>query len=308
MFSRLISYDLNSVRTAIERPEAILGELNWAGTRLNKSYYRRRGTPTGVDVMAEEWDNLLILDACRYDALEDVTPFDAPVEKRRSRGSNSWEFMKANFVGQTHHDTVYVSANPYTTDLDPEIFHDVVHLLHEEWDDDLDTVRPETVAERAREVATEYPHKRLLVHFMQPHTPYIGPRGRSLERRAAPTYIWDAYRYGMTDVTMAEIRDVYMENLELVLDIVVDLVTDLAGKCVVTADHGELLGDRLRPIPVTGYEHEPHLHVPGLLDVPWIELDGETRRETVAEPPTSTIEIDEETRNDRLEALGYRDA
>lgn len=308
MFSNLMSYDLDSVRTAIERPEAILGELNWLGTQLNKSYYRRLGPPSGVDIMAEDWDTLLILDACRYDALEAVNPFDAPVEKRRSRGSNSWEFMESSFVGQTHHDTVYVSANPYTTDLDSGIFHDVVHLLDDEWDDELNTVPPGTVAERAREVAAAYPRKRVLVHFMQPHTPYIGPRGRSLKRRAAPTYLWDAYRYGSTDVTMTEIEDAYMENLELVLDVVVDLVDDLTGKSVITADHGELFGDRLRPIPVAGYEHEPYLHVPGLLDVPWIELDGDTRREIAAEPPVRTTGIDEEMRNDRLAALGYLDA
>lgn len=37
----------------------------------NMSYYELKGRfgllPEGIDVMSEDWDNLIILDACRYD-------------------------------------------------------------------------------------------------------------------------------------------------------------------------------------------------------------------------------------------------
>lgn len=37
---------------------------------INHGYYIDRTLPENIDVMATDWDNLLILDACRYDYFE----------------------------------------------------------------------------------------------------------------------------------------------------------------------------------------------------------------------------------------------
>jgi len=84
--------------------------------RIINECHRRvniRRNPSGTDVMSEDWDNLILLDACRYDAFSKVNTLKGNLEERVSKGSTSKEFIKSNFVGRELHDTVYITANPY---------------------------------------------------------------------------------------------------------------------------------------------------------------------------------------------------
>lgn len=74
---------------------------------------------------------------------------------------------------------------------------------------------------------------------------------------------------------------------------------------VITADHGEMLGDRQTPIPVRGFDHRERLYVPELVNVPWYELDVGDRREVRSDPPVKPMQVDEGVKQQRLEALGY---
>jgi hypothetical protein len=132
--------------------------------------------------MNEDWDNLLILDACRYDMFTDRIDLEGTLESRISMGSTSEEFMERNFVGEQFHDTVYVNANPYIPKLglDDDTFHAVVDCL-DDWDIELETVPPEPVARAARNAHERYSDKRLIIHFMQPHAPFIGEYGREMD-------------------------------------------------------------------------------------------------------------------------------
>ena len=65
----------------------------------------------------------------------------------------------------------------------------------------------------------------------------------------------------------AGLRKVYKENLRLVLRYVADLISDLSGIIIITADHGERLGER------KGYSHSPRLSDPLLLEVPWFKVE-----------------------------------
>jgi len=65
-----------------------------------------------------------------------------------------------------------------------------------------------------------------------------------------------------------------------------------------------MLGERQSPIPVKGFGHEYGLHVPELIEVPWLEVSGNSRM-AVADPPVSTEQISGEVMEERLEALGY---
>jgi hypothetical protein len=96
----------------------------------------------------------------------------------------------------------------------------------------------------------------------------------------------------------------YRRNLELVADVALDLAADLPGRSVVTSDHGNLVGERLSPLPVRGYGHPPGIRLPALTEVPWAVLDGD--RVDVSEGAVrSAVESDEQSRQERLEALGY---
>ena len=304
-------YSLGNLMALLDQPQMVVGELHRLGNRVNARVHEGR-TADGVRVMEEDWDNLLLLDGCRYDLYADRSDLDGGLERRYSRGSDSWEFMAENFVGETHHDTVYVTANPHVHKLDDGVFHRVVNLLDDHWDPDLRTVRPGDVAERARRVHEEYPNKRLLVHFMQPHFPFIGETGRELEQGGIDMHrddgdgeqmIWSKLMYGLVDRdrTMAA----YRENLDVVLDVVDGFLDDLSGKTVVSSDHGNLVGDRLSPVPTRGYGHPRGLHVPELLAVPWHEIPARERRTVRADPPEAVDRLDDDVVENRLKNLGY---
>ena len=310
-------YNTRNLRRLVDNPRLALGELNRFGRELNRNYYRHSGPPSATDVMAEDWDTLVLLDGCRYDLYRDRTTFANDVERRTSVGSDSWEFLDGTFGGRQCHDTVYVTANPHAYRLPDGVFHYHRNLLDEAWDPEVGTVRPPDMAAAVREANERFPDKRLLVHFMQPHFPFLGETGRRLtgpgidmhlddEERSGELDVWDKLRYGELD--RAVVWEAYRENLDIVLGTVRSLDADLDGKTVVSTDHGNLVGDRLRPVPVRGYGHPRGLYVPELVEVPWQVISSGDRRTIRADPP---VETDDDGPSDavvadRLRNLGYK--
>lgn len=298
---------LDTISKAIDNPKLIKFGL---GRHLNRAYHTRFNTheynPRGIDVFEEDWDNLIILDACRYSHFSE---YDLPghLESRYSRGSATNEFVTANFKNKRLYDLVYVSANAWFPRLKDEInaeVHEFVNLQRTEYQNEqLGVELPETVTEQALRTAERYPNKRLLVHYIQPHYPYIGPTGRKhippktnmtkaiLDAGASPELIRTAYR----------------ENLDRVMDQMEELLDNLEGKTVVTADHGELLGERSFPVPYREYGHPWGTYTEKLVKVPWNVYDPGPRKEIVSEEPTDeSDDVDEELIDERLRNLGYR--
>lgn len=299
----------------IRHPKAALRELN-------RLYWTRLGTRSyntdGVQIFDEDWDNLLILDGCRFDYLQDAVAdyaISGTMESRRSRGSATSEFLAGNLDGRDLTDTVYVTGstifyqeNVWREDIET-VFHDVVDVWAEGIDFGDDGVPPAHVARSARETVEEYPNKRLLVHFVQPHAPYLGEKGQEQFPDYRPNPLADKFQ-GEIDVPEVELREMYRENLDLVLDHVEDLLPDLAGKTVITADHGMLLGEREFPIPIKSYGHPVQIYTEEMVRVPWFVTQQSERRDIVRESTASryrrkqTDEIDEQAR-DHLEQMGY---
>jgi len=98
------------------------------------------------------------------------------LEKRQSMQSGTPGFLSENFFdNKQFHDIVYVTGNPYVnTNLPDETFHAVESVWKDGWDNDLQTIHPATMANRAMKVAEDYPNKRIIIHFLQPHTPFVG--------------------------------------------------------------------------------------------------------------------------------------
>lgn len=309
-------YNRTNLFRSLRNLSMVRGELSRLGVQANTAYHRWFGKREGVAVADEDWDNLLILDACRYDAFEKTNEIPGTLESRTSLGSYSEEFMERNFDGGTFHDTVYVSANAFVSILDDDTFHSVLPLYADGWNSDYSTVMPDVVADGAREAHAEFPDKRLIIHFLQPHAPFIGESGRRITHpntnsidpvKRTPDEVravWTNLRYGFDGVDIETVRKAYVENLEIVLEAVETLLADLPGRSVITADHGELLGERLRPIPVRGYGHQRWLRYPELVEVPWFVVESGERRAVTADAPQG-IEFDDETVAKRLTALGY---
>jgi len=308
-------YTLENFRKLLSKPEYVLWELQ------RQIFDLRHGD--GEDVIVRDWDNLVLLDACRYDTFENLNHIDGELSAVVSRGGSSWEFMQGNFVGRDLHDTVYVTANPHTGKLDDDVFHAVEMLHLDRWDDEHETVLPSDVVDAAIDAHERYPNKRLIVHFMQPHRPFIGPKGQELREELQlsgfnRTLAYEdsegdreetafTARVERGEISIPRIREAYRENLEVVLEHAGELVDAISGKSVVSSDHGELLGDQFTPLTRPKYGHSwEHLKNEELYVVPWLEIDSNERRTVVSDDPTGIDRGRDEEVEDRLRALGYR--
>ncbi len=316
-------YNISNLKTALNRPSLFV----WEGHRvlskpvhLAGNYYFQNKYRKGVDVISRDWDTLVILDACRYDYYMKQRNIEGSLESVVSGGSNSWPYMQHNFNGRTLHDSVYVTANPHARKLNDGVFH-AMHTVLDRWDEEIGTVQPQDVVKAALEANESYPNKRLIVHFMQPHRPYIGPTADRLRQRVdlqgynrnrgteSQTYertgisMWDAVKTGK--VARSELRQAYQESLDIVLEQVSDLIKQIDGRTVITADHGEMLGDRVFWFTNRLYGHPGDIKCPQLRIVPWHIVEGSERRLITTDEPVGDYCLDEELIQDRLQALGY---
>lgn len=221
-------------------------------------------------VSSEPWDNLIILDACRADAFAEVLRrradefrgIEYSLSSRESLGTYTPEFLTRNFKGLTLPDVVYVTANPYVSTLLPQgTFGEVVEVWRERWDPRFNTVLPYEVARSALRARRAHPRGRLIIHFMQPHTPFIGAS------RVPGEAFWDAaLRYGLERAKRS-----YYENLDAAFDVLPAVLGGLGGSSVVTADHGEGWGEPAPPLNVPIFGHPKNVHIPALTSVPWME-------------------------------------
>jgi hypothetical protein len=278
------------------------------------------------NVTEEDWDYLVVLDACRYDFFESLYEeyLTGELEKRRSLGSATPEWAAKNFTGD--HDLTYLSANPFINDLGVPLnelkwgascdypwtanahIDTIVDLWQDAWDEELGAVAPGAVTESAREHLGDHGGERMVIHYLQPHAPYLQRgKGRKLEQIRSGINASEALegddddsrftalrerveaRLGESQLAMklgmlveldptslldiggdgfkATIESYYEENLRLAFEAVADLVDELDGRVVVTADHGEAFGEQ------GVWEHHVETHIPPLVDVPWLVLD-----------------------------------
>jgi hypothetical protein len=287
-------------------------------SRLGTAYLRclqavGRRLDYGRNVYEREWDVLVVLDACRADLLQSVAPdvdFLGEVSSVRSVGSSSSEWLENTFGRRPETGrTAMVTGNTWTDRyLTADRFAALDELWKYAWDDDLGTVPAAAVTDRAIALARDRDPDRLVVHYMQPHHPFVPEplagddgmaRTGSHSNTANP---WVLLRRG--DVTAERVWDAYEANLQHVLSEVATLVANVDGRVAITADHGNLFGEWGL------YGHPMETPVPTLLAVPWAETSGGdrgTREPTLTPPeplPVSRV-YGATTESDRLEALGY---
>lgn len=134
-----------------------------------------------TNVMNEEWDYLLILDACRFDYFERMYHkyLTGCLEYRTSVGSSTGEWVHKTFT-ENYPDVIYISANPYVNSFSPVEgfsakgrFRKIFDLWHDNWNEEKQTVLPQVITERAIEIIKAHLDKRAIIHYMQPHEPYL---------------------------------------------------------------------------------------------------------------------------------------
>ncbi|WP_202593633.1 alkaline phosphatase family protein [Halococcus sediminicola] len=236
-------------------------------------------------------------------------------KKEISRGSATPEFLAANFDGNDVSDTVYVTANPQlerNADHVNANFHATEQVwLDEGWDEKWGTVLPETITEHAKEAIVSYPNKRLIVHYMQPHYPFITDsttEDKEFLNQASPQgkHIWLRYETGDSTTSIEVTKAAYYDNLRRTLPHIQKLVDALDGRTVITSDHGNMLGERSTPIPIKQWGHPSRTYTPELIEIPWHVIDDDEERKIVAEDETNNeTDVEQSVVEDRLSQLGY---
>lgn len=289
--------------------------------------------PIGENIFDTDWDLCIVLDACRVDALRKVSveyEFIDTVDKRISLGSSSKEWMVNTFRSDRQDDvseTVYLTGNGWAQQIlscDPQFatwtitrdtfahdnslvekllyrptvtaddFHDVVYQPLSNMNG-IEGFDAEQLTDLAIQSGREDDAERVLVHYMQPHAPFLHRVGSdeppSDIDQEPITLLQNGYDRG-------PIWEGYLDNLRYVLDYVEILLENFDGDVLITADHGEMMYGGL----LSGHG-EGILH-PALRFVPWVELtatDKMTRDVDVTLNENVPDDVD-----DRLSALGYK--
>lgn len=277
----------------------------------------RRELPAQRDLLDElrgrdRWC-LLVFDAGRYDYMAPLLRdrYRGEVRRTFSAARDTFEWISTTWRGD-YDDVTYLSGmvpvSDEIPDFDLEDFRrlyggvnpgdsigEIVKLWETHWDTGIGTVTPEAITDAALEYADR---DKLVVHFNQPHSPFIGTPalfGHRNNRSATPKRgrpndepIWHRVRAG--EVSDAYLRMAYWGNAARAIDAVDPLVRE-RETVIATADHGEALGE----YGMYTHDRAPH---PKRREVPWQVITGVRDRDYSA--------ADTETLDEKLQALGYR--
>jgi hypothetical protein len=105
----MISDNITRVRRVMANPKLVHNRVKYINNSMNSSLFQYI-SDGGVSIMDQNWDNLIILDACRYDIFKKICDIEGDLRCVRSMGSNSWEWVRKNLAGKQFYDTVYESA------------------------------------------------------------------------------------------------------------------------------------------------------------------------------------------------------
>jgi hypothetical protein len=283
----------------------------------------------GIDVIEQDWDLLIIIDACRADLFEETVLGDGAFDEYsrvNTKASATMEWMEMNFADGEWGDTVYVSANPWITQKASDSFHHIENLWISDYGVEEETLKESTTlkqagvgtsetvnatetTDRALEVAHEYPDKRIIVHYLQPHAPYIGNADGSEKPQdeiKADLHPGKPHWEGKIDAERC--WDEYRENLKYVMNHVWRFLDHVQGKAVVSSDHGEMFGEWMTPFPMRGYDHPMGLRTPELIEVPWAVLNR--KRRDIINHGIDEYEMSDEERTQikrNLRDLGYEE-
>ena len=228
-----------------------------------------------------DWNTLIILDACRFDSFKKQNKIPGKLQEVQSRGHHTWVWLGETFPDK--YPWTYFSAHPYINTGTGQKwnatnhFEKIVQIWSYGWDDKAGTVHPDTVSLTAKAV----PYEKAVVHYVQPHGPWIGKT-----RWLNPWTLIDYTRRQLMGDWVAVVakpdpkffRRCYRDNLNLVLDSVERVLPHLKKPVVITADHGEMLGEKGLYLHGAVEKSKAHLAYPKwaldfLKRVPWLLVD-----------------------------------
>ena len=279
-------------------------EFHYGALRNVEQTLAGAGFNRGENVLDREWNVLVIVDGCRYDLMRAVAPefdFLSEPEPFTSVAGGSLSWMYRTFGTERDlSDLAYVTANPFSSRaLGGAGFAVMDEVWRYSWDHDVGTVRAEDVTDAAVDTLRSADADRAIVHYMQPHHPFVPrPLAAGINRENPTeheTTVWEKLRDGELD------RDVvwsaYRANLTYVLESVADLRRNVDGpRMAVTADHGNALGEW----GIYGHGDYP---LRALRRVPWCTTTATDER--TLDPDVTRRDVDVSV-DEQLRDLGYR--
>jgi len=202
-----------------------------------------------TNIMDLDWNILIILDSCRFDTFKKVNDIKGELSSLYSLGSTSGEWIEKTLT-KKYGDLIYVSACPIAvTYIRKNGICELIDVLNDGFDEKLQTVLPEKVNEGFLKL--EYnPKKRYILHYMQPHHPFLGKNGIKATGftqwkygRVLGEAVWDLIRN--KKISLERAKQGYESCLEFVLESIKKLLSsvNIEGKIIITADHGQLFGE-----------------------------------------------------------------
>lgn len=295
--------------------------------------------PVGTNIFEREWDALIVLDACRVDALRAVAPeygFLTEVESIWSVGSYTAEWTMKTFTNDyldAIKDTVFITENVWSYRILAERMHleggvpcpEEYRKIRRGWPawDTVETAdflqfenilefrnddtklhpecghMPHIVLDRAVAAGRELDFDRLVVHQTLPHKPFVA------DAIAEDRPLRDSERDFVTalkngNATRSDVYQSYLDNLRFGLDYVETLLRNLdAETVVITADHGEAFGEW------NSFEHPYGWPLPSVKKVPWAETSAVDSGEVEPEFPPATNDPSDSQVEEALADLGY---
>jgi hypothetical protein len=273
---------------------------------LDRKFRDRYYDLISTNVYEREWDILIILDCMTCEMVNrcvDEYSFLSDMDSIVSVGSTSTEWMEKtftqNYLSEVNN-TLYITGNTHSHDwINYEYFYNVKEVWKEGWHVDSKTVPPRRITDTAIHHHRKSDPKRMILHYMQPHQPFINLNGTSLYEDSNNMTLEELHY--LEGYSREEILDAYVGNLRAVLDDIVLLLSNISGdKVVISADHGEALGEK------SVWGHPRGAGIKKVNIVPWFETTATDTKEY--EPDYTPIEESQATNAEvmeKLSQLGY---
>jgi hypothetical protein len=226
--------------------------------------------------MQEDWDYLIVLDACRMDTYKKIV--NENIDHVISGGSCTQEWLEWNFNRKCN-EVVYIAGNPHfaTLHLKKSIgfnpFFKVDEVWKYGWDESINTVPPRNVTKAAIESSKKYPNKKMIIHYNQPHHPFLtNKKFVEMDEGTWSTLkdgLWGGtkktiwYYAEKGEIPIRDVIEAYENNLVIVMKEVQRLKNIFKDNIVITSDHGNLFGE------YGLYGHKCNFRAEGLVKVPW---------------------------------------
>lgn len=223
----------------------------------------------------DDWNNLIILDALRYDSFEQEYPkYITGKLTKVWNGSVSFTYDWFERTFRRTYDAVLFTAVPLVFRekypergwMYPTFFKNVVGHLDIEYSLEDDRLNCKLI----NKAVLKYDWKgRRVIRYLAPHPPF--PNMKFTEGKGKVNRVKQRLSDGR--LTLADLQKAYIEKLHWGLEAIVELYPFLDKPIIITSDHGECLGDCGQIFHGRNYKKHRHLII-----VPWFEVESLVER------------------------------